>query len=180
MPIDANKVNVDYIQNNGSELQLDFTNVPEAGALTGDEIVVLGGNEKTTTQDIADLGGGSSGYLSYVALLTQSGTDAPIATVLGNTLGGTVVWTRLGVGWYAGTLAGAFTLNKTWIPGCSEDRFAMYPISFNAINDYAYTLYPAGVDSIELQIFDATYQNVEFSTVFGGNALSLPEVKVYP
>lgn len=49
----------------------------------------------------------------YVALLTQSGTDAPVATVLKNTLGGTVVWTRDGAGLYIATLANAFVLNKT-------------------------------------------------------------------
>lgn len=53
------------------------------------------------------------GYKEYVALLTQSGTDAPVATVLYNDLGGTVVWTRGGVGLYEGTLTGAFTVNKT-------------------------------------------------------------------
>lgn len=49
----------------------------------------------------------------YRALLTQTGTDAPVATVLENTLGGTVVWTRDSGGRYDGTLAGAFTANKT-------------------------------------------------------------------
>ena len=52
-------------------------------------------------------------YKVYVALLTQSGTSAPVATVLENTLGGTVVWSRSSVGIYLGTLTGAFTLNKT-------------------------------------------------------------------
>lgn len=60
-----------------------------------------------------------AGYLKYVALLTQSGTDAPMATVLENTLGGTVVWTRNTAGLYEGTLAGAFTNNKTTIT-CSQ------------------------------------------------------------
>ena len=58
-------------------------------------------------------GGGGSSYLVYTALLTQSGTDAPVATVLENTLGGTVVWTRDSAGFYNGTLNGAFTANKT-------------------------------------------------------------------
>ena len=53
------------------------------------------------------------GGLVYTALLTQSGTDAPVATVLQNTLGGTVVWTYNDVGIYYGTLAGAFDENKT-------------------------------------------------------------------
>lgn len=49
----------------------------------------------------------------YVALLTQSGTDAPVATVLKNTLGGVPVWSYSNVGVYTGTLASAFTANKT-------------------------------------------------------------------
>lgn len=43
----------------------------------------------------------------YVALLTQSGTGAPVATVLDNEIG-SIVWTRAGTGQYAGTLNGAF------------------------------------------------------------------------
>lgn len=53
--------------------------------------------------------------LVYRAILNQSGTGAPVATVLENTLGGTVVWARTGTGAYTGTLSGAFTLNKTVI-----------------------------------------------------------------
>ncbi len=60
----------------------------------------------------ASAGGGAS-YLVYTALLTQSGTSAPVATVLENTLGGTVVWSRDVAGIYVATLSGAFTANKT-------------------------------------------------------------------
>ena len=52
-------------------------------------------------------------YKVYTALLSQTGTDAPTATVLENTLGGTIVWSRTSVGRYTGTLNNAFTLNKT-------------------------------------------------------------------
>ena len=52
-------------------------------------------------------------YKVYTALLTQSGTDAPVATVLENTLGGEVVWTRDSEGFYFGTLNGVFLDNKT-------------------------------------------------------------------
>lgn len=52
-------------------------------------------------------------YKVYVALLTQTGTSAPTAVVLENTLGGTVVWTRASEGSYAGTLLSTFTDNKT-------------------------------------------------------------------
>jgi hypothetical protein len=60
-------------------------------------------------------GGAAAGYLSYVALLSQTGTDAPVATVLVNTLGGTVVWTRDSAGFYIATLSGAFPLAKTYL-----------------------------------------------------------------
>jgi hypothetical protein len=53
------------------------------------------------------------GYKVYTALLTQTGTTAPVATVLDNTLGGTVVFTRSSVGIYIGTLTGAFVAGKT-------------------------------------------------------------------
>jgi hypothetical protein len=49
----------------------------------------------------------------YVALLTQTGTSAPVATVLENSLGGTVVWTRSVAGYYVATLNGAFPSDKT-------------------------------------------------------------------
>ena len=54
----------------------------------------------------------NAGVKVYRALLTQTGTDAPVATVLENTLGGAVVWTYSDVGVYIGTLTGAFTANK--------------------------------------------------------------------
>ncbi len=40
------------------------------------------------------------GYRSYTALLTQSGTDAPVATVLENTLGDAVTYQYYTVGYY--------------------------------------------------------------------------------
>jgi len=57
------------------------------------------------------------GYTVYTALITQAGTAAPVATVLQNTTGGTITWTRPsnpGVGRYVATISGAnFTANKT-------------------------------------------------------------------
>lgn len=49
----------------------------------------------------------------YEAILNQSGQNAPVATVLENSLGGEIVWTRSSVGQYIGTLAGAFPIGKT-------------------------------------------------------------------
>ncbi len=49
----------------------------------------------------------------YVALISQSGTSAPVATVIKNTFSGTPVWSRASVGSYILTLTGEFTLNKS-------------------------------------------------------------------
>lgn len=57
-----------------------------------------------------------NGVKVYRALLTQTGTDNPVATVLENTLGGEVVWTYADAGLYTGTREGAFTASKTWLP----------------------------------------------------------------
>lgn len=60
------------------------------------------------------------GYKKYVALLSQTGTSAPTATVLENTIGN-IVWTRSFLGYYEGTLTGAFITNKTFIVCGSAD-----------------------------------------------------------
>jgi len=52
-------------------------------------------------------------YKVYTALLSQTDEEDPEPTVLENTLGGTVVWTRDSVGNYIGTLNGAFPADKT-------------------------------------------------------------------
>lgn len=64
----------------------------------------------------------------YRALLTQTGTDPPVATVLENSLGGTVIWAYDIPGSYIATLAGAFTANKT-VPSISLRGFARFQFS---------------------------------------------------
>ena len=78
-------------------------------------------NSKNTTKTftagaIASLASGSTAYNSYVALLTQAGTAAPVATVLSNNITATLTWARAGVGVYTLTASAAtFTANKTII-----------------------------------------------------------------
>lgn len=57
-------------------------------------------------------GGAPGGYKVYTALLTQSGTNAPVSIVLENTLGATPTFNRLSSGDYRITLISAFTNNK--------------------------------------------------------------------
>jgi len=49
----------------------------------------------------------------YVALLTQTGTDVPVATILKNTLGGVPVWSYNNVGRYEVMLTDIFVDGKT-------------------------------------------------------------------
>ena len=58
----------------------------------------------------------SLGYTVYTVELSNFGlgTVAPVATVMQNTTGGSIVWTRTSLGKYVGTLANAFTTNKTF------------------------------------------------------------------
>ena len=93
-----------------------------------------------TAQGIADLAGG--GGLVYTALLTQSGTDAPVATVLQNTLGGTVVWSRNTTGDFSATLVGAFTTNKTTVfSSMNGDQSAGYVIIYETLSEDEVKLY---------------------------------------
>ena len=56
------------------------------------------------------------GYTSYAALLVQSGTGAPVATVMQNTTGGTIAWSRNSSGNYSGVITGGtFTTDKTLV-----------------------------------------------------------------
>jgi len=67
------------------------------------------------------------GYRSYTALLTQSGTNAPVATVLENTLGGEVVWSRESEGTYITNLT-IFDVAKTFVYLTPNTDFTDKPI----------------------------------------------------
>ncbi len=56
------------------------------------------------------------GYTVYTALLTQTGTGAPVATILKNNTGATFTWARTSSGTYTITASSnAFTSNKTLV-----------------------------------------------------------------
>ena len=115
--------------------------------------------------DTSTGGGGAAAYLVYTALLSQSGTDAPTATVLQNTLGGTVVWTRDSAGFYLGTLAGAFTQNKTFVLVTHDGSLGATGYMGGGRNDG---------DSVFV-----TFQGQDgnFVDILGENAI---EIRVYP
>lgn len=94
-----------------------------AGTVTPEKILLLadpvtGALEKVTVEQIL-------GYKVYTALITSTGTGDPTVTILGDNTIGTIVWTRVGVGEYEGTLIGAFPNLKTW---CTSGREFSVPI----------------------------------------------------
>ena len=79
--------------------------------------------------------GDSRPYKVYTALLTQSGTDAPVATVLENTLGGDIVWSRYNTGeFFADTTGNLFTSNKTFTTVTNRDITTLQFISVQSEN----------------------------------------------
>ena len=96
----------------GNVFHLNVTMFQREGGFNQDDEIVIDFTPKGAT--------GATGatptpaYKVYSALLTQSGTSNPVATVLENTIG-SLVWTRTAVGYYRATLSSAFTANKTMV-----------------------------------------------------------------
>jgi hypothetical protein len=68
--------------------------------------------DTVSAQEINDIVAVGKTYKTYIAILTQAGTDAPVATILNsgdyNYLG-EILWTRDGAGYYLGYLENGFT-----------------------------------------------------------------------
>ena len=100
-------------------------------ALTMPSAFSVSGSPVTSTGTLAVTGAGSAsqvvlgngalasldtvvGYKTYVAQIAQSGTNAPVATVLQNDTGLTFTWTRNALGVYQVGASSSFVVNKTW------------------------------------------------------------------
>ncbi len=80
-------------------------------------------------------GGGS--YKVYSAVISQTDTNAPVATVLENTLGN-IIFSYEGVGSYKGTLTGAFTTNKTLFLSSNRDIASYMSIGISDENSFIF------------------------------------------
>jgi len=103
---------------------------------------------------------GGRPYKVYTALLTQSGTSAPTATVLENTLQGIPIWTRFSTDTFDCTLDGAFLEEKTFciITAGTDDYSALISLGrFNS--DTVRAVYTEGVGStvvvqVEIRVYN--------------------------
>ena len=104
-------------------------------------------------------------YKVYTALLSQTGTNAPVATILENTLGVNPIWSYDSAGYYLFTEIGAFPINKTTIVIGNESNTDFYTLIFRN-ND-------------EIGVFTSLLSNIG-----GGNNDLLSntsiEIRVYP
>lgn len=76
-------------------------------------------------------------YKIYTALLTQSGTNAPVATVLENTLG-TISFAYFAVGYYGVASENLFSLNKTVciLSGSKTSSYEILVTDINSVSTY--------------------------------------------
>lgn len=76
---------------------------------SNDKLLASDGNTGATKNvSPVDVFENNAGLSVYRASLSQLGTAAPTAVVLGSNTVGSIVWTRIGVGVYRATLANAF------------------------------------------------------------------------
>lgn len=148
-------------------MSIKISELTAAGALTGTELVPVvqsGATKRTTTQDIADLGGAGSGYTVYTATLAATAGNAPTETVVhADTIGGTISYGYNGVGQYPITRTGDFALGKVWC-------------SVNAQGDDSFTMYPAMV----YEVGDGTLLLVVSGGSLGDYLRIMIEIRVYP
>jgi hypothetical protein len=111
----------------------------------------------------------STGSKVYRALLTQTGTNAPFAIVLENTLGGPVVWSRLFAGYYTITLTGGFPNPLKVFPR---------PIIGNSTNG-AQNAY-MGYNDINSLSLITTNNSSTFTDIGSEDIYTLIEILVYP
>ena len=94
-PVDNNPQNVDYLV--GSKITNTGAQINPTKNFTVDSVVQAG-----------------LGYTAYTALLTQTGNNAPAATILKNNTTATFTWARTAGGTYTVTAnSNIFTANKT-------------------------------------------------------------------
>tara|TARA_A200000159_G_scaffold77563_1_gene71856 strand:- start:255 stop:704 length:450 start_codon:yes stop_codon:yes gene_type:complete len=80
-------------------------------------------------------GGGAGSYDTYTALLTQTGSNPPVATVLNNKLTGTMTWARTGGGAYTITSSATpFTQDKTIVFLNGGNNAVTHNVTWNRVS----------------------------------------------
>ena len=90
-----------------------------------------------TVQSVADLANAVQlGYTSLVQLLTQTSTNAPVATEVYNNTGETFTWSSVSAGIYRITSTGTpFTVNKTVVFLNNGEAYVSTNINWSRVSD---------------------------------------------
>lgn len=118
---------------------------------------VSGATKNLAAGDIAEL----AGCKVYRAFLTQTGTNAPVVTLVGTNTIGDLVCTRVSAGQYTFTLTNAFFGNATAVIGLAKFDYIEIRGSKTSSSTYTILTYNAGVLSdglltdqyIELRVY---------------------------
>lgn len=128
----------------------------------------LGSSLKKFAAALSPYMGGGESYKKYVALLSQTGIDPPVAIVLENTLGANLTYSRPNPGIYIITTDAIFPDGKTWASIDAPCYNGNGPAFFNIgrIDDTQVNMYCNGLGGY----MDADTQ---------GDYISI-EIRVYP
>jgi uncharacterized protein (UPF0333 family) len=119
------------------------------GTSTPDSTLTVSGSGHFTEDLQVD--GLINGVQEYVAILNQTGTNDPVATVIKNDVG-SIVWTRTGTGGYIGTLIGAFPADKTFFIvtyGSQQGTETHIEVERNDANE------------VQIEVFDNSHTQVD-------------------
>lgn len=122
----------------------------------------------------------ANNYRSYVALITQSGTSAPIAKVLTGTVA--INWSYFGVGYYRSQSSLFTDPDKVWVAGMDDGQTSMtfIPISNGSSVIGYYSVLKATVNgSIDIAVYDSSFMQVDLGSLIGTDKLALPEIRIY-
>jgi hypothetical protein len=124
-------------------------------------------------------------YQSYVVLFNQIGTSDPSITMLENTLGQNVTWTRIGVGVYHGTFDVPIPRTKIFMDNGTDyngNGTLIIPISDNSSIIGYYMFHQDGNDNVnrmQIRVYNSAFVSTEYSTLLDTTLIPL-QFKVYP
>jgi len=120
------------------------------------------------------------GYKSYVALLTQTGINAPVPIVLQDDIGG-ISFVRSSIGTYDIISTNTnFPYDKTFVDGY-DNASTMIPIGTDSTVLGYYLIYnEPGGGSLTIDVVDSTFNYVDLETLIGANGQIKIEIRIYP
>jgi len=155
------------IQNPNPDEKILFNDATDGKLKTKDSSGVI---ETLATTEVLAAEALATEPKEYVALLTQTGTNAPVATVLKNTLGSVPVWSYDVVGGYYLTLSNAFTANKT-----NVEAIKLLWKDTALINDDIYC--KIGKVSTSVILLETYFGGANANNILNNDFI---EIKVYP